>query len=126
MKLTTDQTQAIRVFEMAHVFSATALMAGAGLVGYGHLIPGGIVGAAVAALNIRMTRRVTQSFLESGAKDKGAASARLSVKVLCVLACVGGVVYLRPGLATGMALGFTSVLPASLILAANYALRRLE
>ena len=126
MNLTPDQTRASRVFEFALLGSATALLAGAGLLGFGRLIPGGVIGAALAALNVRLTRRITQSYLESPTREKGTASAWLIVKIFCVLACVGVVVYLRPELAPGMALGFTSVLPASLILAANYALKRLE
>ena len=126
MNLTTDQTRAARLFELALIGSATALLAGAGLLGFSHLIPGGLIGAALAVLNVRLTRRITQSYLESTTREKATASAWLIIKIFCVLACVGVVVYLRPELAPGMALGFTSVLPASLILAANYALKRLE
>ena len=126
MQLTTEQTQATRLFEIANLVSAAALLAGAYALGYPHLLPGGLVGAAAAAINVRLTRGITQRFLESESKDQTAAGTLLGIKIFCVLACVGGVVYLRPDLAAGMALGFTSILPASFVLAASYALRRLE
>ena len=126
MQLTTEQTLPIRTFEIANLVSAAALLAGALAIGRGDLIPGGLVGAAAAAINVRLTRGITQRFLESKSKDQTAAATLRGIKVACVLACVGGVVYLRPDLATGMALGFTSIVPASFFLAASYALRRLE
>ena len=126
MPLTNEQTRPIRVFEIANLISAAALLAGAFALGHGDLLPGGVIGAAAAAINVRLTRGITQRFLESESKDQAAAGTLLGIKVFCVLACVGAVVYLRPDLAAGMALGFTSIVPASFVLAASYALRRLE
>ena len=126
MQLNADQTRAIRLFEKANLICAVIMLIGALMTGFGHLIPGGLIGAAAAAINIRLSRRIIQRFLQSEDRDKLSASRQLSVKTFCVLACVGGVVYLRPELAAGVALGFTSILPASLILAVSYISSKLE
>ena len=126
MQLTPDQTRAIRLFEKANLVCAFLMLLGAVITGFGHLVPGGLVGAAAAALNIRLSRRIVQRFLQSEPRNKLSASRQLSFKAFCVLACVGGVVYLRPELAAGVALGFTSILPASLVLAVGYISSRLE
>ena len=126
MQLTADQTRAIRLFEKANLVCAILMLLGATIIGFGHLVPGGLIGAAAAAINIRLSRRIIQRFLQSDHRDKHSTSKLLSVKAFCVLACVGGVVYLRPELAAGVALGFTSILPASLILAVGYISSRLE
>ena len=126
MQLTADQTRAIRHFEKINLLCAFSMLLGATFIGFGHLVPGGLIGAAAAAINIRLSRRIIERFLQSDHRDKHLASKQLSIKVFCVLACVGGVMYLRPELAAGTALGLTSILPASLMLAVSYISRRLE
>ena len=126
MELSAIDTQPIRIFETANIISAVALMAGALAFGRGDLIPGALIGAAAAAANVRMSRIVVQKFLTSESKDQRAALALFGIKGIVVLACVGTVVYLRTDLAAGMALGFTSIVPASLVLAVSYAFRRLD
>ena len=126
MLLTADQTRAVRLFEKANLLCAVLMLLGALITGFGHLVPGGLVGAAAAAINIRLSRRIIQRFLQSEHRDKHSTSRQLTFKAFCVLACVGGVVYLRPELAAGIALGFTSILPASLILAVSYISSKLE
>ena len=125
-QLSRSQTRAIRTFELANVVCAGVLLAGAALAGFGHLTPGGLIGAAAAAVNIRLSRRIFQRFLEFPQENQLAVARQLSVKTISVLACVGGLVYLRPDLAPGMALGYTSILPASLVLAVRYSSGKLE
>ena len=60
MQLTADQTRAIRRFEKANLLCAVLMLLGAMIIGFGHLVPGGIVGAAAAAVNIRLSRRLIQ------------------------------------------------------------------
>ena len=126
LELSAIDTQPIRIFETANIISALALMAGAVLFGRGDLIPGALIGAAAAAANVRLSRIVVQKFLTSESKDQRAALGLFGIKVIVVLAVVGAVVYLRTELAAGMALGFTSIVPASLVLAVSYAFRRLD
>ena len=124
--LTPDDTRPIRRFEQINLISASALLAGAALLGRMDLLPGAVIGALAAAINVRASRRIIERFLQSKSKDRSAATALLGIKILCVLACVGAVVYLRPNLAAGMALGFSSIVPASFVLAATYALHKLD
>jgi hypothetical protein len=126
MTLSAEQTRPIRLFEVVNLISAAALMAAAVALGKSALLPGAVAGALAAAVNVRLTRIVIERFLQSESKDQSAVLALLGIKVIVVLACVVGLVYLRPDLAAGMALGFTSILPASLVLAVNYAFRRLD
>ena len=126
MTLSAEQTRPIRLFEAVNLVSAAALMAAAVALGKSALLPGALAGAFAAALNVRLTRIVVERFLQSESKDHSAALALLGIKVIVVLACIVGLMYVRPDLAAGMALGFTSILPASLVLAVNYALRRLD
>jgi hypothetical protein len=126
MTLSAEQTRPIRLFEAVNLISAAALMAAAVALGKSALLPGALAGAFAAALNVRLTRIVVERFLGSESKDHSAALALLGIKVIVVLACIVGLMYVRPDLAAGMALGFTSILPASLVLAVNYALRRLD
>ena len=51
MPLTNEQTRPIRVFEIANLISAAALLAGAFALGHGDLLPGGVIGAAAAAIS---------------------------------------------------------------------------
>lgn len=126
MTLSAEQTRPIRLFETVNLVSAAALMAAAMALGKSALLPGALAGAFAAAVNVRLTRIVVERFLESESKDHSAALALLGIKVIVVLACIVGLMYVRPDLAAGMALGFTSILPASLVLAVNYAFRRLD
>ncbi|MDE0882182.1 MAG: hypothetical protein OSB21_06270 [Myxococcota bacterium] len=126
MTLSAEQTRPIRLFETVNLISAAALMAGAMALGKSALLPGALAGAVAAAVNVRLTRIVVERFLQSESKDHSAALALFAIKVIVVLACIVALVYPRPDLAPGMALGFTSIVPASLVLAVNYALRRLD
>jgi hypothetical protein len=121
-----DPLRAVRWFEASNLIAAAALMAGAAALGHADLLPGALIGAAASAINVRATRRILERFVAAKNRRNGAAHALLSIKIVCVLACIGVVMYLRPDLGAGIALGFSAIVPASLVLAAGYTWWRLE
>jgi hypothetical protein len=106
-----------RRFEMINLGLSAGLVAGLATLWPEHLL-GGLLGASLNALNVRLIIHLADRVIGAGERGKAAAALLLGSKSLAVLACVGGLVYLRPDLGLGIAVGFGSLLPATLGLAA--------
>jgi hypothetical protein len=116
MTVEDSHRQLARRFEKINWGLCSVSVAGLAILWPDHLV-GGLLGAALNCLNVRLILRLADRVIGAGERGKAAAAVLLGGKSLAVLACVGGLVYLRPELGLGIAVGFGSLLPATLGLA---------
>lgn len=91
----------------------------------GHL-PGLLAGGVINIIGLLIVARAVEAFLRGGGRAQGALSFVLILKSIAVLATLGVLVYLRPALGLGIALGYAGLLPASLVIAGLAAWQRLN
>ena len=97
-----------------------------GPLGSSHHLPGLLLGGSINLVGLVIVSRAVEAFFRGGGKAQGALSFILLLKSIAVLATLGVLVYLRPALGFGIALGYAGLLPASLAVAGLAAWQRLN